>query len=878
MSTILYENVDDGFSSVSYEFTTGADDVYDLNAILTSVTANVTIGSSGAVSGTLNVSGYGTAVLVSDLDMDNTVGNVTVSISGTTLPLSGTLDDVSGSFSLDTAQASVSGSFEGFVTSDQDAILGIMEFAVLPAGSIDPVYPETVDIPVDLEIDPESALLLQWQQVLTSLQEQKTLIIEKQIVEAVGLIAGAVDTTLGLALNAPAALAVYIAILASGQGGLDAKQAIDDYNTAIADPSGLNILAAATSIANVVLDLNPLSAEFAGAMKLALLAPQLGVFIGQTQTELNTVNAQINSVQNQINQIEAYQQSISQLLPIPNPTVGTDPFSGATIDGSTIDFSVQGSSGTSNNWIVPLGTDTSTQIINPDFSAPISELTNGAANVMVLNDYVSLTNSGQTVVVAANLVGNIIIDGHDGSKSTVDLQGNYGSYQVTLGNNALVAQNASLTVIVENVNQIVFNDNTITFDANGNPTVARTGAPSVGTTYYVDTSQGVITGFNQVPNYDPLHGDKIEFVGATARATADNFIAAPDLVSTYQDALNLADELLQNFRYVAIAYDQGTSDSGSTTVEPASGQNFMLLFVDMTGNHQADAVVRLIGLDNVSEISFNDLTIFSTPAVVQSDYLAIARTSLPLDQATTEANAINGATTTEIQYINSLLSQVADTTVPVVAVEGSMYGAVGSSAVITNLVTNFLPGQIAYANQNGLDPGVFACLETALVFAFANESGSTAFTNNFGPSNSAMPATAPGDAAFAAAATNAIFGSAQTANTANALLGYVNFLEGFFTANGIVGVQNPTADQIVIAARAGAWGEGVAIALENNLGSLPGQTTNFLEDAAQGTAIYSASFSSQATPALFQGQPTTSATASVIQVTGVATPVDHIVM
>jgi hypothetical protein len=269
-----------------------------------------------------------------------------------------------------------------------------------------------------------------------------------------------------------------------------------------------------------------------------------------------------------------------------------------------------------------------------------------------------------------------------------------------------------------------------------------------------------------------------------------------------------------------------------------------------------------------------------TPATIQTDYFGITRTALPLDQATTEANAISAGTTTEVQYVNTLLGQVADTTIPVVAVEASMYGAVGSSAVIASLVTNFLPGQIAYANQVGLDPVVFACLETALVFAFANETGSMSFANNFGPSNTAMPATAAGDAAFAAAATNAIFGSAQTANTANALLGYVNFLEGFFTANGIVGVQNPTADQIVIAARAGAWGEGVAIALENNLGALPGQVTNFLEDAALTAAIYSASLSSQPTAAPFQGAASASVTttASHVEVTGVAAPVDHVVM
>ncbi len=273
-------------------------------------------------------------------------------------------------------------------------------------------------------------------------------------------------------------------------------------------------------------------------------------------------------------------------------------------------------------------------------------------------------------------------------------------------------------------------------------------------------------------------------------------------------------------------------------------------------------------------------SVLPTPQTIQNDYLGITATALSLAAATTEANAIAVGTTTETGYVNSLLSQVADTTIPVVAVEASMYGAVGSSAVITNLVTNFLPGQLAYAHQAGLDPVVFACLETALVFAFSNETGAKTFANNYGPSNTAMPATAAGDAAFATAATNAIFGSAQTANTANALLGYVHFLEGFFAANGIVGVANPTADQIIIAARAGAWGEGVAIALENNLGSLPGQTTNFLEDAAQGTAIYSASLSSQPTAAPFQGSatPSVASPASSIQVTGVAAPVDHIVM
>jgi hypothetical protein len=314
----------------------------------------------------------------------------------------------------------------------------------------------------------------------------------------------------------------------------------------------------------------------------------------------------------------------------------------------------------------------------------------------------------------------------------------------------------------------------------------------------------------------------------------------------------------------SVRYVGGTSP-GTDTLEVG--------IYDNTTNSYIDASTTITATTTASPSVITAQTILN-------DYLGITGTALSLSQATTEAIAIYAGTRTESQYINSLLSQAADTTIPVIAVEGSMYAAVGSSVVITNLVNNFLPGQIAYANQVGLDPVLFACLETALVFAFANGSGNSSFANNYGPSNSSMPATHAGDAAFATAATNSIFGSAQTANTAPAILGYVHFLEGFFTANGIVGVQNPTADQIVIAARAGAWGEGIAIALENNLGLYPGQTMNFLEDAAQGTAIYSASLSSQPTAAPFQGAGIASAvtTASHVQVTGVAAPVDHIVM
>jgi hypothetical protein len=211
----------------------------------------------------------------------------------------------------------------------------------------------------------------------------------------------------------------------------------------------------------------------------------------------------------------------------------------------------------------------------------------------------------------------------------------------------------------------------------------------------------------------------------------------------------------------------------------------------------------------------------------------------------------------------------ADTTIPAVAVEGSMYNAVGTQAEIIKLATGFLPAQVANAEQNSFNPQVYACEALGLAFAFGDENGGTAFNNNFGPANTAMPATPAGDAAFAAAAASTIFGSAATANTPGAILQFVTNWEAFYTAHGVPGIPNATATQIDLAARGAAWGDAVGVALANSLGPLPGQVTNFLSDVVQGTAIYSASLVSQ---------PQAAAAAPEVQLTGIAAPFDHVIV
>src|SRR5262249_4203838 len=144
------------------------------------------------------------------------------------------------------------------------------------------------------------------------------------------------------------------------------------------------------------------------------------------------------------------------------------------------------------------------------------------------------------------------------------------------------------------------------------------------------------------------------------------------------------------------------------------------------------------------------------PSVIQKDYVAFIRTDLPLDQATTIFNAIVAGSQTETQYINSLISQVGNTTIPAVTVEPSRYGEGETSAPQTKVGIPVLPGQVASAMANNPNPVAVSSAALGTAFAFTYENGGTAFANNFGPSNPSLPNSTAGDAAFAAAASAAI--------------------------------------------------------------------------------------------------------------------------
>ena len=275
--------------------------------------------------------------------------------------------------------------------------------------------------------------------------------------------------------------------------------------------------------------------------------------------------------------------------------------------------------------------------------------------------------------------------------------------------------------------------------------------------------------------------------------------------------------------------------------------NTYIVQVGVSDGTLSDMQTIIVTVTDVNEL-------ITSTSNIQNAHLAITRTALPLDQATMAANSINAGTQTEFQYINNLIDQVENSTIPAVAVEGTMYDVVPTSAELDLLVNQFLPGQVANATKYGLHPLVYASEALGLAFAFGNETGSTAFANLFGPTSATIPNSPAGDAAFSSAAVNAIFGAAASPNLISVMSDWVTFWKGFYSANGIPGVASPTAQAIDLAARAAAWGDAVGVALDNDLGPLKAQATNFLMDAAQGTAEYSASLIGQTPHDPFHGE------------------------
>jgi V8-like Glu-specific endopeptidase len=365
-------------------------------------------------------------------------------------------------------------------------------------------------------------------------------------------------------------------------------------------------------------------------------------------------------------------------------------------------------------------------------------------------------------------------------------------------------------------------------------------------------------------------GIKTDYPGGTVHLTG--YPASANGAQVDQVGTVSVDSLYSVLDYVSISSSPGTS-GGPVWINLGTSSNPVPDVVGVASTTSWACQLNANDLQTIQNWEASDSFLWAgtvSALTIQNDHLGITRVALPFEQATAIADSINAGKQTEYQYVQGLFSQVGSTTIPAVAIEATMYGVTGSSAEITFLVTQYLPAQVALATRYGLNPTVYASEALGLPFAFGDENGDIGFAFHFGPSNPSMPNSVAGDAAFGAAASNTIFGSASTPTLVSAIQGYVSNWKTFYTGNGLPWDPQPSAAEIDLAARGAAWGDLLGIALTDPAGAvLQRQVTNFLADAAQGSAIYSASLASQPTHAPFQGE----IEGATAQLVGVA--VDH---
>lgn len=212
--------------------------------------------------------------------------------------------------------------------------------------------------------------------------------------------------------------------------------------------------------------------------------------------------------------------------------------------------------------------------------------------------------------------------------------------------------------------------------------------------------------------------------------------------------------------------------------------------------------------------------------------------------ATTKAAAINAHSETVKSYACELLAANVSLAQVAMAVPSIMV-ATPTIAEFENLVTNFLPNQIANANAQGLNPTAYAAEVTGLLYG-----GDATFNSNY-----SIPATwnSASKSVFAAAV------ASKTGVNSGAILNWLDSWIAFYTAN----PSSHPGQTIAQAAGGATVGDAVGVALENatsaNLmhtctGHINGLVSNALVKNALGTYTVGTTLSAMAAHALLQGE------------------------
>lgn len=267
--------------------------------------------------------------------------------------------------------------------------------------------------------------------------------------------------------------------------------------------------------------------------------------------------------------------------------------------------------------------------------------------------------------------------------------------------------------------------------------------------------------------------------------------------------------------------DGGVSNLGNFNT--VSGHDFG----DWANSVGHDAFLAVSSPGVVNAITENDLRTMDvlgfdraglvSVAAIESDYSAIARSSLPADQAAAIVTAIDSGSLSESQYIATLINSVSNTTGSGLLLYSFIDGVTPDSTSLDGLAAT----AAALIGQAGGNPNASW---QQLGASLTDSSFNSAFASNYAPLS--VPALV----------TNLyqdIFGSSPSSFAQNYFANLVSYYQSYFAQ--FADSHDPDGS---IRAKGTLIGDMLKEAMDISFGKYPAAESAFLTAAAHGTAVY----------------------------------------
>ena len=272
--------------------------------------------------------------------------------------------------------------------------------------------------------------------------------------------------------------------------------------------------------------------------------------------------------------------------------------------------------------------------------------------------------------------------------------------------------------------------------------------------------------------------------------------------------------------------DGGKTDFGGWA---ASAGNDAFLAFAHTGVQNNFTATDIMLMDAIGWNTVAPGTTIVSSTTIQNDFLPITRTALPLDQATTIANAINAGAETLTDFINTTVASAKDTTGAILSIFQIMTGTVLDSASLSSEVQ--------------LISGLNSSLNTAFGWeAIGASLADSPFSTQYASLYKNLP-----DTSFITNVYSEVFGSTPGAVTLQALQNELTILKNYYA--GATDANDPTG---INRAHGNFIADMLHQASDIKFGKYYAASVVFMKDAAAGTAAYGGSLFAQPAPVFAQ--------------------------